>query len=159
MEIRQAKLEDIETLSRLNVQVQQLHAEAYPKLFKMPEQDDFAVPFFESLFEDVNVRIYIVEDPVPTGYVVLRIVRREENPFTYPWKFAYIDQISVQPEYQGKGVGKLLMARAAQLAEEENLNFIALDSWGFNTEAHGFFESVGYDFYNYRMWKWIFGSP
>ena len=159
MEIRRAKLEDIETLSRLNVHVQQLHAEAYPTLFKIPEQDDFAVPFFESLFEDVNVRIFLAEKDGPVGYIVLRIVRREENPFMHPWKFAYIDQISVQPAYQGKGIGKLLMARAAELAEEENLDFIVLDSWGFNTEAHEFFKSVGYDFYNYRMWKWISGSP
>lgn len=159
MKIRQAKFEDVETLSRLNVHVQRLHAKAYPNLFKMPEQNDFAVPFFESLFEDVNMRIYIAADPIPAGYLVLRIVRREENPFMHPWKFAYIDQISVQPEYQGKGVGKLLMARAAQLAGEENLDFVVLDSWGFNTDAHGFFESVGYDFYNYRMWKWISGSP
>ncbi len=155
MEIRQATRVDIETLSRLNVHVQQLHAEAYPKLFKMPEQDDFAVPFFESLFEDVNVRIYIAEDVIPVGYIVLRIVRREENPFMHPWKFAYVDQISVQPEYKGKGAGKFLMARTAQLAQEEGLDFIALDSWGFNTEAHGFFESLGYEFYNYRMWKWL----
>ena len=155
MEIRQAKLEDIETLSSMNVHVQQLHAEAYPRLFKMPEQDDFAVPFFESLFEDVNARIFLAEQDTPAGYIVLRIVRRDENSFTHPWKFAYIDQISVQPEHKGKGVGKLLMARAAQLADEERLDFIALDSWGFNTDAHGFFESAGYDFYNYRMWKWL----
>ena len=66
--------------------------------------------------------------------------------------YLYIDQIAVQPEEQGKGYGGALMAAALNFAEEQMLDFIALDTWAFNREAHGFFEVQGYQEYNKRMW-------
>jgi ribosomal protein S18 acetylase RimI-like enzyme len=153
MKIRQAGKEDARLLSKLNVYVQRLHAEAYPDLFKLPEQDDFAVSFFEMFLDNPAVTIFIAEDPHPVGYVVCRVVKSEENPFMVARSFLYIDQISVEPEYHGKGIGKALMARAAQLAERESLPKIALDSWDFNQDAHAFFHSQGYEIYNVKMWK------
>ena len=73
----------------------------------------------------------------------------------YDWEMLYIDQIGVMPEFQGKGVGKALIARAEKLAKQEGLDMVALDSWGFNTEAHAFFHAQGYAEYNLRMWKQV----
>jgi len=153
MQIRRAAIGDVQALSKMNVHVQRMHADAYPAMFKQPERDDFAVKFFDSLLNDPQIVIYLAEDEVPLGYVVLRVVRRDENPFMHAWNYIYIDQISVQPEHQGKGIGKALMARSEQAAREEGLDFIGLDSWEFNTEAHEFFYSQGYQVYNLRMWK------
>ena len=157
MEIRKATREDTGILSQMNVDVQVMHAEAQPRLFKQPDGDDFAVPFFSELFDNPNVVIYLAEDECPLGYVVLRVVRREENPFMHAWNFVYVDQISVQPEYQGRGIGKALMARTEELAREEGLDFIGLDSWDFNTEAHAFFYSLGFEVFNLRMRRWVEG--
>ena len=153
MKIRQAEIEDARLLSRLCVHVQQLHAEAYPSLFKLPVSDDFALAFFEMILDDPNAYAFIVEDPQPAGYLVCRVMHSEGNPFMNARSFLYIDQISVEPEFQGKGFGKSLLARAAQLAEEENLSSISLDSWAFNQEAHAFFQSQDYEIFNVRMWK------
>ncbi|MBN2044939.1 MAG: GNAT family N-acetyltransferase [Anaerolineales bacterium] len=153
MKIRQAVQEDVEALSRLNAHVQRLHAEAHPDQFKMPEKDDFAVAFFRSMMENPEIFIYIAEEEQPLGYIILRVVHREETPFMVAWDMLYIDQIGVQPEFQGKGVGKALMAQAERQAAQEGLDMVALDSWGFNTQAHDFFHSQGYQEYNLRMWK------
>lgn len=157
MQIRKAAIGDAEALSKINVHVQRMHANAYPALFKQPERDDFAVSFFHSLMSDPEIVIYLAEEEVPLGYVVLRVVRREENPFMYVWRYLYIDQICVQPEHQGRGVGKALMARSEQTALEKGLDFVGLDSWEFNIEAHQFFRSQGYQIYNLRMWKQVSG--
>ena len=153
MQIRKAQPGDAVLLSRLNVHVQRMHAEAHPDLFKLPEDDAFAVPFFNALLGDPDILIYLAETELPLGYVVLRIMRREENPFMHAWQYVYIDQICVQPEFQGTGVGKALMVRSEQTAQELDLGFVGLDSWDFNTKAHEFFYSQGYQVYNLRMWK------
>ena len=154
MEIRKASALDALVLSRMNLHVQQMHAEAYPDLFKMPQSDDFAVPFFTSMMHDPEVHIFIAEESeLPMGYIVLRIVKREEHAFMRSRRQVYIDQIGVQPEHQGKGVGTALMAHAEKLAQEEGMDFVALDSWDFNKEAHQFFFSRGYQTYKLQMWK------
>lgn len=159
VKIRQAKLEDALLLSRLNRSVQRLHAEAYPELFKYPEQDDFALSFFEMFLDDPEITIYLAEDPHPVGYIVCRVVRRDETPFMFAQSYLYIDQIGVEPEFQGKGIGLALMSRAAQLAERKNLSKISLDSWAFNQKAHTFFKSQGYEISNVKMWKRSDNAP
>ncbi len=153
MNIRKAQEEDAPLLSRLNMHVQLLHADAYPDLFKTPDRVDFALPFFEMFLKDPDVHIYIADDPQPAGYLVCRVVNTQDNPFMFARSYLYIDQISVEPEYQGKGIGKALMKQASRLAEEIELSTIALDSWDFNVEAHAFFQSQGYELFNIRMWK------
>jgi GNAT superfamily N-acetyltransferase len=66
-----------------------------------------------------------------------------------------VDQISVRPTAQGQGIGAALMQQADLLAVELNVQRILLDSWGFNTKAHKFFESQGFAKFNFRFWKWL----
>ena len=153
MNIRKANNEDIPLLSRLNKSVQVLHAEAEPGYFKMPESDDFAVPFFETVFEYANNHVWILEeDGEALGYIFVRVGHRDENPFMHASDYMFIDQVAVEPEHQGKGCGEILMDTALQFAKELMLDFIALDIWAFNTQAQGFFEAQGYKTYNQRMW-------
>ncbi len=86
MEIRQANELDVLVLSRMNVHVQQLHAEAYPDLFKIPESDDFAAPLFTAMLEDPEKTIFIAKEDIPVGYIVLRVSQREENTFMHAWR-------------------------------------------------------------------------
>ena len=153
MQIRTAAKQDALLLSRLNVHVQRLHAEAYPNIFRYPEQDDFALSFFEMVLSDPAIHIYIAEDPQPVGYVICRVAHGTGNAFMFARSYLYIDQISVEPDYHGKGIGKALMERADQLAEEHALPMVSLNSWSFNQDAHAFFHSQGYEIYNVRMWK------
>jgi len=153
MQIRTAAKQDAPVLSRLNVYVQQLHAEAYPDLFKPPEQDDFALSFFEMVLDDPAFHIFLAEDPQPVGYVICRVGHSPDNPLMFARSYLYIDQISVEPDHQGKGIGRALMDRANQLAKDEGLPAIYLNSWSFNEAAHTFFHAMGYEIYNVRMWK------
>jgi len=154
MKIRQATSKDNLLLSSLTVDVQRLHAENHPDIFKMPQGDDFAVTFFDEKLADPMVRIFIAEeDGQALGCVLCELVEREENPFTFAMRYLMVDQISVKPEAQGKGVGKALVKQAEDLAKEWNVSRIQLNSWGFNTNAHVFFEKVGFMKFNYRFWQ------
>jgi GNAT superfamily N-acetyltransferase len=133
--------------------VQRLHVENHPDIFKMPQNDDFAVSFFDERLVDPKTRIFIAEENgTALGCVVCKLVEREENPFTVAMRYLLVDQISVQPETQGKGVGKALIEQVEALAREWNVSRVQLDSWGFNTNAHAFFEKMGFEKFNYRFW-------
>ena len=49
MEIRLANLADVDAISTLNVDVQNVHAEALPHIFKHISDPDFAEPYITEL--------------------------------------------------------------------------------------------------------------
>jgi len=157
MSIRQATSKDNLFLSSLSMDVQRLHAENHPDIFKMPQDDEFAVQFFDEKLADPLVRIFIAgENGHALGYVLCKLVEREENPFTFAMRYLLEDQISVRPEAQGKGIiGRALIEQAKILATEWNVFRIQLDSWGFNIKAHAFFEKMGFEKFNHRFWRVI----
>jgi GNAT superfamily N-acetyltransferase len=159
MNIRKATPTDSLVLSRLSRDVQSMHAQNHPTVFRMPDSDEFAVPFFEEKLADSAVTILIAEENgQATGCIVCKLIERPENPFTFAARTMLIDQISVLPEARGKGIGAALMQQAEGLAEELNVPRILLDSWGFNIKAHKFFESQGFAKFNFRFWKWLQGK-
>lgn len=154
MNIRSATPLDALQLSRLSMDVQHLHAGHHPDLFKMPHSEDYAVSFFEELLADPSTTIFIAEENgAAAGYIVCMLVERPENQFRFATRYLHVDQISVRPMAQGKGIGAALIKQAEVLARELNVRRIHLDSWGFNTGAHAFFEKMGFEKFNHRFWK------
>ena len=154
MNIRQAISTDSLLLSSLCMDVQSLYAKHHPEIFKTPESDDFAVSFFDELLAEPTTNIFVAEENGQAlGYVSCKRIEREENPFTFTLRYLLVDQISVRPAAQGKGVGKALIKQAEALASELNIQRIQLDSWGFNTTAHAFFEQMGFEKFNHRFRK------
>ncbi len=154
MEIRKATDMDSLLLSSLSTDVQRLHAENHPTIFKMPQNDDYAVSFFSEMLADPNVRIFIAQESGQTlGYILCKLIERPENVFTKAMRYLLVDQISVRPRARGRGVGSALIKRAESLAGELGVSKIQLDSWGFNTNAHTFFEGMGFVKFNHRFWK------
>jgi ribosomal protein S18 acetylase RimI-like enzyme len=154
MNIRQANSKDSLGLSSLSMDVQRLHAEHHPDIFKMPQSDEFAVAFFDEMLADSTTWIFIAEnDEQSLGCILCKLIEREENPFTYASRYLLIDQISVRPQARGQGVGAALIRQAETCARELNVPRIQLDSWGFNTEAHAFFDKMGFKKFNYRFWR------
>jgi len=153
MNIRLATPFDAFLLSSLSVPVQELHAKHHPEIFVMPSKPDFAETFFATQLEDPNVYVFIAEeDGHALGCILCRLIERPANVFTHEMRFILIDQISVLPESQSKGVGAALMERSRILARQLGVKRIRLDTWDFNTKAHGFFEHEGFTRFNYRYW-------
>ena len=154
MEIRKATATDGMLLSSLCMDVQTLHAEHHPAIFKMPKSDDFAVSFFNTLLADSAFHAFIAEeDGQALGYIVCKSMERAENPFTFAMHYLLIDQISVRPQARGRGVGAALIKQAEVLAGALGVQKIQLDSWDFNIKAHAFFEGMGFVKFNHRFWK------
>ncbi len=154
MNLRPATSADAAVLSNLSVDVQNLHAQNHPKIFKMADANDFAASFFEEMLMEPTVTIFIAEEAGESvGYVLCKLIERPENPFTFAARTLLVDQISVRPGTRGRGVGAALMQQAERLAKELNVQRIQLDSWDFNLSAHAFFEHQGFQKFVFRFWK------
>ena len=151
MRTRPATTDDLDILAELCADVQAIHAKAYPDLFK-PASPSQLRPYMEWVFARDNAYIFIVEeDNVALGYVYAQYLDLVESPFKYAEKRVHIDQISVKPSYQGRGIGDLLMQAVVDLAKEKGARRVTLDSWDFNVKAHGFFKKHGFEFQRFHM--------
>lgn len=150
--IETASPADTDTLARLNQHVHKLHIEAVPHFFKRPNQQEVAT-FFKELLGKDNWRAFIAYvDDTAVGYVLVTTGERPVNTFSLARRWLYIDQISVEPNWQGQGVGRELMKAALQYAREAGLDNIEVDTWAFNSAAQSFFQSVGFQPKTKRFW-------
>jgi ribosomal protein S18 acetylase RimI-like enzyme len=153
MEIRRATLEDAHVLSALNVDVQQIHAEALPHLFKQPTTEAFSASFMAERLAAPSSYFFIAHvDGRDVGYISAQVVHQPENVFMQSRTYLYIDQISVKPDYQGQGYGQHLVQEVRALARREGIDTIVLDVWSFNEQSRTFFAKQGFVTFNERMW-------
>lgn len=153
MNIRMATQDDVDLLALLNRDVQKLHADARPNLFKQPDDlEPVKADIRDRMLADADGRVLIIEDDgQAAGYVYVQFVRRAETAYTYARQFLHIDQISVKPEYRGKGYGRALMQAVFDLATTQGIERVTLNTWDFNEIAQVFFARMGFQTFNYRM--------
>ncbi|MFO1475536.1 MAG: GNAT family N-acetyltransferase [Verrucomicrobiota bacterium] len=72
------------------------------------------------------------------GIVCLDLLKRGQP-------FMVMENMIVDSEWRGRGVGKKLMERLEGLARERGCIFIQFCSSSYRKEAHGFYEACGYD--------------
>ena len=144
MRIKTAGIRDADTLARLNQHVHELHVENLPHFFKSPTFEEAEVAFKETLGKN-NSRAFIAYDgDVAIGYVLVFISERPEDASNHSRRWLYIGQISVEPDWQHRGVGRELMNVALQYARENGIDTVELDTWSFNDSAQAFFKSLGF---------------
>ncbi len=61
-----------------------------------------------------------------------------------PYGYIRMNGLAVLPEYQRRGIGKMLMERVEKLAEERGASAVGLASGFRRTGAHEFYEHLGY---------------
>ena len=74
-----------------------------------------------------------------------------------PWwnKFAYVEELAIDTEFRGKGVGRALMTRAIEWVKEQHFPGITLETQDNNVPACKLYEKCGFvlggfDLYAYR---------
>jgi diamine N-acetyltransferase len=162
MEIRRATEADAETISRLNADIQELHARALPKHFKPSAPDSFPPEKVRTLLGYPQVRMWIAwlepkprespaSDAEPAGYAYAEILRYGETPLHHAQEYVYLHHLSVTPAHQRKGYGTALINTVIALAREEKIPELQLDVWAFNSTAQAFFARHGFAPFTVRM--------
>ena len=143
--VRIATIDDARVIAHLTADVQQLHNEALPAVFKPPSDKLFPLERLASLLQDPNSTVAVAEikDNV-VGYVYGATTRRAESNFKYPEAYMYVHQIGVRKGARRHGVGAALIAFIESRAVASGLTGLQLDYWVFNKRARRFFESCGF---------------
>jgi ribosomal protein S18 acetylase RimI-like enzyme len=151
--VRQATADDAALLAELCQAVHEIHVAAHPNIFKPLRADDpELIEFYVSRLADGNI-IYIAEvDSMGVGYILCQLVTRPEHLFTYGQSRLNIDQMSVNAAYRSQGVGKALMEKTFELAQEHLVQAVTLSVWAFNEQAQRFYTANGFEPAYQTMW-------
>ena len=155
MNLKIIKTEEPQLVAKLNHDVQNLHNEIEPELFK-PFSLEGMTGMFAQLLDDPTMSAYVAYvDETPAAYIVLCQRVLEENAFKYAHSVLHIDQICVDSAYKGQGIGKALVDFAKQLAKENNIHRIEMNYWTKNNNSGEFFRSQGFTNFNERLFYTI----
>ncbi len=146
---------DYKIISKLNEEVQNLHARLHPEVFKAYNNEAIELEF-KNFLSDPNCKCFLAKnDESAIGYIFCFIRAINENAFHYSFKTIYIDQLTVLEKYRRSGVGKLLLEQVEHLAKEHSIEKIELDHWSSNDVAARYFRKNGYQLYKERLFKLI----
>lgn len=141
--VRRAEKRDILRLVYLLKQVNRIHFEARPDIYKSSVKYDAAS--LEAILRDEATPVFVCEDPsgVVRGYCFCQIRTVGGHPLLRDAKRLYIDDLCVDEAWRGRGLGEMLYRRAAGFAKDEGCDMVYLNVWSFNESARRFYEKMG----------------
>lgn len=151
LQIRQAVQSDIPAIQSLLLQVEKIHCDGRPDIFK-----DGGVKFtneqLAQLLCDPTRPIFCaVNDGQVVGYVFCIIAEIKNDPMLRDAKTLHIEDVCVDESCRGGGVGSLLVEYVKTYARENDFTRIDLDVWEFNDRAREFYEKHGFSVQKRRM--------
>ena len=144
MSIRRAEKKDIDDMLRLLIEVDMIHHNLRPDLFKGP-----ATKYSR---EELEQMIQVEEDPIfvftdehdqVLGYIFCESQEVEESLLRPHIRTLYIDDLCVYETARGQHVGQQLYEYALEYARANGFYNITLHVWGGNESAQKFYEKMG----------------
>ena len=134
--IRGAETRDLPDLKRMRVAMQDLLAEADPRVWRLSA--DFAATldgFYGTVMARDENRIFVAADETdrPVGMLMVRII---DNPHMDPRPFGRIDDAWVEPAWRRKGVMRSLTQTCARFLIARGVPMVMLD-WANNNPPSG----------------------
>ena len=141
--IKAAQKENIEDILRLLVQVNQVHADGRPDLFKAGGTKYTHKSLEEKLAKEDEIIFVAMEDNEVVGYIFCVFEKTEDTVNTYGKKTLYIDDLCVDQNHRRKGIGQSLYAHTKNFAKYNGFDRVTLHVWECNPKARMFYESLG----------------
>ena len=139
--IRSPKSEDYDRFSNIMDQVQALHVEWRPDVYK-PASPLITREVFEEILKEENW--FVAEaDGMVVGVLEI-MVRHVESPSQVTKDILFISSMAVDQAYRGNGIGHLFFEKAKQLKEERGYDAIELQVNAKNRLAYEMYKNYGF---------------
>lgn len=144
MLIRKATEKDVENLYQLLRGVQSLHANGRPDIF-IDGTNKYDKDAIRNILADALTPVYVAVDSADDaiGYAFCRIMEEKGTENLRALKTFYIDDLCVDKQYRGQGIGKKLYGYAIEKAKEFGCYHLTLNVWHLNENAIKFYEKLG----------------
>ena len=143
MEIRKAAPAEIPQILKLLVQVNMVHHNGRPDLFKGPATK-YSEKELKKLLPDETRPVFVCMDgDTLFGYAFCILKEVKDDRLLESCKTLYVDDLCVDENRRGNGVGKALMTHAVQYAKDCGCHNVTLNVWSFNEKAMRFYQSFG----------------
>ena len=136
--IRKANINDIPRIIDLLHQVNMVHYEIRPDLFK-PNTTKYNEQELQALLDDVNKPVFVFDDGTVLGYAFCQVKEVKNDILLQDNKTLYIDDICVDESARGKRVGKTLFDHVLEYASSIGCRNITLNVWEGNVPAFKFY--------------------
>ena len=143
MTIRYAEAKDIDQILELLVEVDMVHHNGRPDIFKGPTTK-YTKDELKELIKNKNNPIFVYDNN-GTLYGHAFCIHKQElnNNVLTDIKTLYIDDICVKEEHRGLGVGKALFDYVKEYAKNNGYYNITLNVWSCNPNALKFYQKMG----------------
>ncbi len=138
--IRKADDGDLPAIMRLLSQVEELHARIRPDVF-VSGVEKYTNEELKEIIKNKQTPVYVAcEGCAVLGH--LFCVMRLPKPM-HVGKTLYIDDLCVDENARGKGVGRALFEFANELAKKSDCDALVLNVWEGNDGAKAFYKKMG----------------
>ena len=140
--VRRADKNDISRIIQLLHQVDMVHHEIRPDLFK-PNTTKYNEQQLEALLGDDSKPVFVFDDGEVLGHAFCMITEARNDKLLQDIKTLYIDDICVDEKARGNHVGKALYEYVRYYAKSIGCNNITLNVWEGNDPALSFYRNMG----------------
>ena len=140
--IRLATTNDIPRLLELLHQVNMVHYERRPDIFK-PHTTKYNAEQLQDLLTQSYKAIFVYDDEGVQGYAFVQLEDVHDDILLQDMRTLYIDDICVDEQARGKHVGKQLFDHVRAYAEKLGCGAITLSVWEGNDAAMAFYRKLG----------------
>ena len=141
--IRRAEQRDIPALMSLLLEVNAVHNEIRPDLFK-GNTTKFDQSELSDVLRDNDKPVFVYEaDGHILGHAFCQLIEVRGNSLLLDIKTLYIDDICVARQSRGQHVGRALYEYVRNYAKQSGCYNITLNVWQGNDSAYHFYQSMG----------------
>ena len=141
--IRLANEKDIEQINNLLYQVHKVHSDARPDLFKAGGKK-YTDEELKEIIKDKEKPIFVYEaDGKIEGYAFCILIDNTNENSLCDYKSIYIDDLCVDENCRGKGIGKILFDYVLEYAKKIGCYNLTLNVWEGNDSAMRFYKNIG----------------
>ena len=139
-----AQAGDYEAVCSLLDELDRLHWQSLPWLFRAPPSPPRDLAFFSKLLADPNSIVFVARADAVIGVAIALLKSAPEFNVFIPQRWGVIDNISVASSWQRKGVGAALAHAVEKWAQTQGAKWVELGVYDFNENARTFYERLGY---------------
>ena len=152
--IRKAENRDIPRILELLVQVNMVHHNGRPDLFKGPATK-YTEEELETIIADPERPVFVFTDEMDStlGYAFCIEKKKKNDNLMMDYRTLYIDDLCVDENCRGQHIGKQLLEYVESYAKKNIFDSLTLNVWKLNDSAYEFYLKNGMEIQKIGMEK------